>query len=261
VRRLIAGAAVVLALAGCTTGGRRGVAFNAHASARHGDVSERPAGRGASTTPRGARSASRKVRTLAQLCPGDVSASAVLGCVSTSLTKFWSHRLGRAIVDHAVLGFPVQSMPHSCAQAARYASYTAMTCEGVSYFGPLFLRHLHEDRPADAFPDRLAATMGHEMGHLVQYTVHERIMYRHRTDARSRTIEQQADCLAGVWAAGMHLTPGPFLRAERTMLQDVDSPEHRKDHGTVPGRVAAVRRGMSAGTAAACGLRPAVGQG
>jgi hypothetical protein len=181
--------------------------------------------------------------------------------VSGSLGRFWSDRLDRTIVDHAVLGFPVQSMPHNCALAARYASYTAMTCDGVSYFGPLFLRHLHENRPAVAFPERLAATMGHEMGHIVQYTVHEAIMDRHPTDARSRTIEQQADCLAGVWAAGVHLAPGPFLRAERTMLHDVDSPEHRKDHGTIPVRVAAVRRGMSAGTAAACGLRPAEGEG
>ena len=201
------------------------------------------------------------MRTLAQVCPGDVTASAVRRCVSASLTRFWSARLGRTIVDHAVLGFPVRSMPHSCALAARYASYTAMTCEGVSYFGPLFLRHLHEDRPAVAFPDRLAATMGHEMGHIVQYTVHEAIMYRHPTDARSRMIEQQADCLAGVWAAGAHLTPGPFLRAERTMLHDVDSPEHRKDHGAIPVRVAAVRRGLSTRTAAGCELRPAEREG
>jgi hypothetical protein len=257
VRRLIVVAAVVLAAAGCTAGGSHSVPLGSHPpSTRTESVSGGRSGPGTATAPI-ARSASRKERTVAQLCPGAVAAAAVRRCVSASLGRFWSHRLDRTIVDHAVLGFPVRSMPHSCALAARYASYTAMTCEGVSYFGPLFLRHLHEDRPMPAFPERLAATMGHEMGHVVQYTVHETIMYRHRTNARSRTIEQQADCLAGVWAAGVHLAPGPFLRAERTMLHDVDSAEHRKDHGKIPVRVAAVRRGMSTGTAAACGLRPA----
>ena len=257
-RRLIAIAALLLAATGCTTGGSGDSPLGAQGSeTAHERVPSGSSGPGTPLPSPSARSASRKVRTIAQLCPGDVIAAAVLQCVAGSLTRFWSDQLGRPIVDHAVLGFPVRTMPHTCALAAKYASYTAMTCDGVSYFGPLFQRHLHEDRPAEAFPDRLTATMGHEMGHVVQYAVHEPIMSRRPTDVRSRTIEQQADCLAGVWAAGVRLTPGPFLHAERTMLHDVDSPAHHKDHGTIAVRVAAVRRGLAAGSPAACHLRPA----
>ena len=257
-RHLIAVAALVLAATGCTTGGSGESPLGAQRSATaHEPVPSGSSGPETPATSPSARSASRKVRTIAQLCPGDVAAGSVLRCVAASLTRFWSERLGRPIVDHAVLGFPVRTMPRNCALAAKHASYTAMTCDGVSYFGPLFQRHLHQDRPADAFPDRLAATMGHEMGHVVQYAVHEAIMSRRPTDVRSRTIEQQADCLAGVWAAGVRLTPGPFLRAERTMLHDVDSPAHQKDHGTIAVRVAAVRRGLAGGSPAACHLRPA----
>ena len=74
------------------------------------------------------------------------------------------------------------------------------------------------------------------------------------TDRNSRFIEQQADCLSGVWAAGVHLRVAQFV-AMRGVVSAVDDPSHRRDHGTVPQRVAAARRGIVGATPASCSLR------
>ena len=59
---------------------------------------------------------------------------------------------------------------------------------------------------------RFAATLGHEMGHVVQFAVHAPLVEKdHPTAAQSQQIEQQADCLSGVWAAGVGLDAQRFV--------------------------------------------------
>ena len=152
-----------------------------------------------------------------------------------------------------MLGFP-QTLPAPCRFPKRFFAIharTAFECPAndTLYFGPVLLRHLHDNRPADGFSERLAATMGHEEGHLVQDTVHQHQPTDVSPDAGSRFIEQQADCLSGAWAHGIGLDENAYLAAAHAMLSDVDDAEHRRDHGTIDQRLAAVRRGLT-GTAA-----------
>lgn len=238
-------AVVLVAVAGCTsTGVSRSPATSAPAST-------------SSTTPVTAvSSAPAPPRTAAQLCPAATTDAAVAACLVTSLNAFWSTQLHRSVAGHVMLGFPA-TFPPACRFPKQYLAIharTAFECPAndTLYYGPVFLRHLHENKPADDFPERLAATMGHEEGHLVQDTVHQRQPDTMSPDAGSRFIEQQADCLSGVWAHGIGLDADAFLTAAHAMLTDVDDAEHRRDHGTVDQRLTAVRRGLSG--VAACHL-------
>jgi predicted metalloprotease len=121
------------------------------------------------------------------------------------------------------------------------------------YLGPVLLHHLHADQPTAEFAERLAAIMAHEEGHVVQDIAHQQQPTNMLPDAGLRFIEQQADCLSGVWAHGIGLDEPPFLQAARAWLTDVDDAEHRLDHGTVAQRFAAVHRGLTG--LSACKLR------
>lgn len=189
---------------------------------------------------------------MAQLCPAAADA-AVAGCLVASLNTFWSTQLHRVVQAHAMLGFP-STFPASCRFPKKYYAIharTAFECPAndTLYFGPAFLRHLHQNKPANGFSERLAVAMAHEVGHLVQDIEHERQPFTVSPDAGLRFIEQQADCLSGVWSHGVGLAMGDYLTAARAMLTDVDDAEHRSDHGSIDRRVAAVRRGRAGVTA------------
>ena len=202
------------------------------------------------------RAPSTPVRTVSQLCTAATSDAALAGCVLSSLNGYWSGRLHRSVHGHVVLGLP-RKLPGACRFPAQFRAIharTAFECpaDATIYLGPVLLRHLHQDRPAAGFGERLAAIMGHEEGHLVQDTVHQQQPDTVSPDAGSRFIEQQADCLSGAWAHGIGLRRDGYLRAAHAELADVDDPEHRRDHGTVGRRLAAVRRGL--GGLSACRL-------
>ncbi|MEJ7651754.1 MAG: neutral zinc metallopeptidase [Nakamurella sp.] len=102
-------------------------------------------------------------------------------------------------------------------------------------------------------PYSLSMTLAHEVGHAVQALLDPST----ETEVGSH-IELQADCLAGVWAQhaidrdGLdRATPLTTWRKETELL---NTPDHELTHGTPDQRLAATRKGMDGGSAAACGL-------
>jgi predicted metalloprotease len=97
--------------------------------------------------------------------------------------------------------------------------------------------------------------IAHEWGHHVQYSLG--LLDASQT---SRSIELQADCLAGVWAYSTWdrglLNPGDISEAIRLarLIGDAPgtSPSAPGAHGTGPQRVAAFNKGYRSGNAGRC---------
>jgi uncharacterized protein len=188
-------------------------------------------------------------------CSGTDSAS-ITACLRTSLTGFWSRELHRTFRAPVVLDFSAASVPRQCRGAVRIG--TAFTCPNDSsiYLTPRYVAAMRRASPAADTWYRFAATLGHEMGHVVQFAVHEPLVtdQGHASTARSQEIEQQADCLSGVWAGHVGLDPRRFLAAAQADFTIIDSPFERRTHGNPSTRIAAIRRGLTGGTPKACGL-------
>jgi hypothetical protein len=97
----------------------------------------------------------------------------------------------------------------------------------------------------------LAFTLGHEVGHHVQYSIHPRM------DAPSVDVETQADCYAGFWArreADAHqLQIDEFRAGAQAELRRLSSdPDEVNDHGTAEQRIASLEKGLGAAGPSAC---------
>jgi predicted metalloprotease len=189
-------------------------------------------------------------------CPGPATA-AIVSCLRASLTGFWSRALGHPIAQPVVVAPAAASVPSSCRSALTRS--TAFTCstDATVYLTAPYVARLRTAAPKSDAPYRFAATLGHEMGHVVQLAQHAPLIQKdHPTLAESRTVEQQADCLSGVWAAHVGIPDARFLAGVEQVLQIVDSPLERATHGTPAARTQAVKRGQDGGTPQACGLTP-----
>ena len=99
----------------------------------------------------------------------------------------------------------------------------------------------------------LASVASHEFGHVLQYTLHQpQIEQKRPSDATSQFVEQQADCLSGVWAgsaAGQHnLDANEFVDDAEKLIELVSSNPEIETHGTPPTRRAAIERGIAGGS-------------
>ena len=187
-------------------------------------------------------------------CPGPAT-GAIVSCLSASLTGFWSHTFGHKIAQPVVVAPAAASVPASCRGAV--ARSTAFTCptDATVYLTAPYVARLQDAAPRSDAPYRFAATLGHEMGHVVQLSQRAPLIEKeHPTLAESRSIEQQADCLSGVWAASVGIPDTRFLAAVDEVLRIVDSPVERATHGTPAARIQAVKRGQQGGTPQSCGL-------
>ncbi|MFN2518698.1 MAG: neutral zinc metallopeptidase [Jatrophihabitantaceae bacterium] len=121
-----------------------------------------------------------------------------------------------------------------------------------------FLKLLSHFFAASDLPYALAAMQAHEMGHVVQYAVHQPGINDRSTDAVSRAIEQQADCLSGVWARHQAVKGGVdvarFRRVAVEGITLISSNAEIATHGTPAQRGAAIDRGLSGGRPQACKL-------
>jgi predicted metalloprotease len=225
-------AVALVLLAGCSTG----TAGTPHAAA-----------------PAPATSPSRDT-PLSCAAPGT---KAVVACLASSLTRFWTAELDRPVVLHTVLDPIRAQVPAQCRAALRLDTAFSCPVDDVVYLTARFVVRLRTSGPADQAWLRIASTVGHEMGHIVQFAVHEPLVTgNHRPRwAQSRRIEQQADCLDGVWAANVGIDDARFATATRVVLLAVDNRWERRSHGTPAQRLAALRRGQRARTPAACGLQ------
>lgn len=134
------------------------------------------------------------------VCPGS-SADPIVTCLEASLSDFWSGLLNDAIDGPTVLSPSPGQVPADCRSGLDLG--TAFTCssDGKRYVTSKFLGLITDKFGDTDLGYALAALQAHEMGHVVQYAVHEpSIEIKNPTAAQSQVVEQQADCLGAVWA-------------------------------------------------------------
>ena len=176
-------------------------------------------------------------------------------CLTQSLSGFWTRTLARPVRLQVHLDPTPAQVPHACRAALRLDSAFSCPTDDVVYLTAPFLHRLRTTGPpADAWL-RIAATTAHEMGHIVQFAVHSPLLaVRHPSWAQSRAIEQQADCLGGIWSATAGIDNARFRAATAVVLRVVDSRWERRSHGTPGRRLAALRRGQDTRSPESCGL-------
>lgn len=180
-----------------------------------------------------------------------------MSCLRASLSGFWSHTLGRPVAMAVVVAPAAAAVPGSC--RAALARSTAFTCstDATVYLTAPYVARLRAATSASEAQYRFAATLAHEMGHVVQIAERAPLVEKeHPTLAESRAIEQQADCLSGVWAGRAGIPGARFRAAVAQVLHIVDSPLEQRTHGTPAARLGAVKRGQQGGTPKSCGLAP-----
>jgi predicted metalloprotease len=182
-----------------------------------------------------------------------------VSCLRTSLSQFWSGRLNQ-VVDQPVVVEPTSAqVPRQCRSAI--TATAAFTCQinNTVYLNSGLLDTARKDFPAAEEPYVLAAVLGHEIGHVVQAAV-KQPGYDDATNSNeiSQRIEQQADCLDGVWAysaiAAHQLDRATFVRVTNTFLTGISSNPEIATHGTPPQRAAALAKGLRNGRPQDCGL-------
>ena len=203
-----------------------------------------------------------------QLCPAAGQDPAkVVACLVEDLNRSWNAKLSKAVGVRVTVDPPPNRVNHSCRSFLAFG--TAFYCPPD---GQAYITGLSVSRTRSAFGDRftyaLAAIVAHEAGHRVQFAVKQPELDRNG-NAASRVVEQQADCLAGVWAYGAArrglLDPAGFHAAYAKEMQLVsalepprgaglDNYDEVATHGTPAQRVAAFDRGDSE-AANPCALR------
>jgi predicted metalloprotease len=187
-------------------------------------------------------------------CPGP-STPAIVSCLRTSLARYWSRVVGRTVSVRVVLAPAAADVPRDCRDALRV--HTAFTCSNDDrvYITAPYIALLRSSSSAADVAYRFAATLGHEMGHVVQFAVHAPLVqHDHPTAAQSQQIEQQADCLSGVWAAGVGLDSQRFVAVAKEVFELIDTDFERHLHGDPDTRIDAVERGEHGRTPRSCGL-------
>lgn len=196
------------------------------------------------------------------VCPSvtETDIQGLSDCVHANLVSYWQ-RLTKHTIDRPVViepTFPPQ--PEACfAPQSIYAYYCPDN--RTIYLNTSILTLWRQQFTPDQVPYSLAMTLAHEVGHAAQFAVEPKLQQTDTTKPEvSRPIELQADCLAGVWAAGQiaarKLDRATLLTVWRRELVLLDTPEHREMHGGPDARIAATERGITGGTMAACGLHP-----
>lgn len=232
-RRIVVGLAVLAALSGCSAS---------------------VAGHGTMAPP--------------QLCPAaGQDAAKVVACVVDDLGRSWSRVVGTPVDVRVTVDPEPARVNSNCRSFLAFG--TAFYCpqDGRAY---VTAAAVARDRAAfgTRLPYGLAAVVAHEAGHRVQFAVKQPELDQEGA-AASRVVEQQADCLAGVWAYGAArrglLDPAGFRAAYAKEMQLVsamrpppgaglDDYDEVATHGTAAERIAAFDRGDT-GATNPCDLR------
>jgi uncharacterized protein len=191
-------------------------------------------------------------------CPTGPDA-ATAACVERSLSQFWSTQLRRPLRQRVVLMPVPAAVPASCRSGLQVE--TAFTCVAnrTLYLTTAFDQLIHRYFTGDQVSYALASVLAHEFGHVLQLQVHQpQIETKRPTDAQTRQVEQQADCLSGVWAhdAAAHgrLDPAEFRTVAGRLITLISSNPEIFTHGTPAQRAAAIERGLAGGSPSSCHL-------
>jgi predicted metalloprotease len=180
-------------------------------------------------------------------------------CLRGVLSDFWSGQLNTTVDEPIVIDAVTAQVPPECRPGI--AGGTAFTCKSdlTLYVTHAFLTLIDEHFQGVDRALALASVASHEIGHVLQYSLHQpEIEKRHPSDATRRTVEQQADCLSGVWAgqAAAHhsLDADRFVTDAVNLIELVSSNPEIETHGSPPQRRAAIERGLAGGSAGVCNL-------
>ncbi len=182
-----------------------------------------------------------------------------LACLQGVLSTYWSAQLNQVVTERIVVDASPAEAPPACRPGIE--SGTAITCKTdltlyISHpFVVLIDRLFHGRDRALA----LASVASHEFGHVLQYTLRQpQIEQTRPSDATSQYVEQQADCLSGVWAgaaAGQHdLDADAFVNDAEKLIERVSTNPEIETHGSPSTRRAAIERGIAGGGAGVCDL-------
>ncbi len=194
-----------------------------------------------------------------EFCP-DVAPSDENGidqCLGQSLAEFWSARLDLS-VDHRVVVDPAaEQVPAECRSALTTAPAFTCQVDNVVYLDPKLTTLVDGHFTEADRPYALAVVVAHEFGHVVQAQV-KQPEYGASTPAASQQIEQQADCLSGVWvhqqgSAGV-LDTARFAAVQRTLITAISDATEVASHGTPQERAAALTKGLQNGHQQDCAL-------
>lgn len=191
-------------------------------------------------------------------CPGS-SVAPIARCLGGSLSEVWSGLLNEAISQTTVLAPSPSQVPADCRGGLDLD--TAFTCSSDSklYVTSKFLTLITDNFADGDLGYALASLQAHEMGHVVQYAVHQpSVEIPNPTAAQSRELEQQADCLSGVWAYHVAAKGGldaeHFVSVAYELISLISNNPEIETHGTPPARRIAVKRGLAAGRPQDCKL-------
>jgi predicted metalloprotease len=193
------------------------------------------------------------------LCSTHHSARTITACVGKALSNYWGAELNEAISEPAHIDARKSAVPHPCRPGIDSAP--AFTCKpNLSlYINKPLLQIIDKFIPRANRNYAFATVQGHEIGHVLQYTLHQpQIEKKHPTLHQIRYVEQQADCLDGVWArnevkAGK-LDRSTFRHVAIKMIKLVSTNDEVRTHGTPHQRVEALDRGLNGGRPQACHL-------
>ncbi len=197
----------------------------------------------------------------AELCPAaGADAARLVACAVADVDRDWTARIGKAVELRITVDPAPDRVDRSCRDFLAFG--TAFYCprDERAY---ITAAAVTRDRAefGDRLPYALATIVAHEAGHRVQFAVDEPKLAA-EGDPASRVVEQQADCLAGVWAAGAArrgLVDLPAFRAvyarEMEIVSALKPPpgsglegyDEVATHGTPAERVAAFDRGAAGG--------------
>lgn len=182
---------------------------------------------------------------------------AVVACLKTSVSTFWSGRLNQVVDQDVVVDPTASQVPVDCRGGLTAAPAFTCRINDTVYINQSFLDQVIHDFGTSEIPYALASVVSHEIGHVVQAAVKQPGYDRTGTsNAISQQIEQQADCLSGVWAHSQigRLDTRVFQTVARQLITDVSSNPEIATHGTPDQRAAAIAQGLSTGTPQGCKL-------
>ncbi|MGI8627763.1 MAG: neutral zinc metallopeptidase [Geodermatophilaceae bacterium] len=211
--------------------------------------------------------------TPAQLCPGTGSeredAATLVTCISSQVSDYWTSVLGEPVQAPRGVDPDPAAVPYECRTFLAFG--TAFYCppDATVYITGALL-DLYAAELGDGLPYGLAFLLGHEFGHVAQHVVGQpELSIPEPTYTDLRGLEQQADCLAGVWvgaaAEAAKVNPALFrvvAEQELTIISGLEPPpgvglddyDEVATHGSVEERLAAFDTGVAGGTGSACGL-------
>jgi predicted metalloprotease len=193
------------------------------------------------------------------LCGTHHSAHTITKCVAAALSDYWTAQTNNAVSEPVHLDAHKSAVPRSCRPGIDSAP--AFTCKSnlSLYINQPLLQIIDKFISRSNRSYAFAAVQGHEIGHVLQYTLHQpQIGKQHPTLHQIRYVEQQADCLDGVWArsevnAGK-LDRSTFRHVAIKMIKLVSTNDEVRTHGTPHQRAKALDRGLHGGRPQTCHL-------